>query len=117
MVSNTKNRQFKGVTVYYDDKVNYCGPSGKLVSKCISRYLMWKVDVNRACYTHDVSYQKGGTQSERKKADRKFLRDMQIEIREQTSMVSPRRILCQIQALWRYRAVRKFGSKYFNDSV
>ena len=68
----------------YDDKKDYCGPNGCRISRLISRYI-FGVDMNPACYDHDVRYEAGGAEADRAVADKVFYADMRQAIKTQMS--------------------------------
>ena len=65
-----------------------------------------------SCDKHDVLYIIGGTEEDRKKADKIFYKYMMLDIVNEDSRF--KRIYYSIWAYTYYKAVRVFGKKYFN---
>lgn len=94
----------------YDKDTDYCGPAGRIVSKCISREVAG-VDTNKCCFNHDIAYIVG---LKRKDADVAFWLCMKQRIVYETSWNSPRRYWALLVARFRYRLVRLFGEDIYN---
>ena len=94
---------------------NGCGSSGWKGSIVPDRIL--GVDISRACDIHDFDYWMGGTVDQRKRADLRFLVNMNRLIEERTSFWS-RRFFNPLR-MWLaqlyYEDVRKHGRQHFES--
>jgi len=84
---------------------NGCGGKGGLINP--PEFLF-----HASCDKHDVLYSIGGTEADRKKDDETFYRYMKIDISNEKSYL--KRVYYSIWAFTYYKAVRLFGSRYFN---
>jgi len=96
----------------YNPEIDYCGPAGRIISKCISRFILG-IDTNYACFEHDRDYE---NQIGKEKADKKYLHKMVDIIILNTSKWSPRRYIALTIALRRYHMVKWFGQKAYNGT-
>jgi hypothetical protein len=95
----------------YDPKKNYCGPEGLFSFP----NEFWGVNVNYECYQHDLAYQKGGTDSDRKKADILFYRTMMWKVKGAHSKWNPQYWLAWRRVRKMYLICRATGWKFFNE--
>lgn len=84
---------------------NGCGSKGGFINP--PEFLF-----HASCNQHDFYYYRGGTEEDRKKADKAFYAFMQLDIANEDSRF--KRIYYSIWAYTYYKAVRIFGRKYFN---
>lgn len=90
---------------------NGCGPKGILGRLIPDSFL--GASVHEACNFHDVSYSKGGSEKDRKKADLKFLKNMFLAIDKRGGIFLSKNIR-KLGAYFYYFGVRLFGSAYFS---
>jgi hypothetical protein len=96
----------------YDHNEDYCGPAGKSISKCISRYICG-VDINRICYNHDRDYE---DQVGKEEADKKFLHSMYEKIHAEIPWYLLKRYIALAIALRRYHMVKWFGQGSYDGT-
>ena len=85
-------------------KCDYCGTKGCLINP--PEFIF-----SGSCKLHDILYDKGGTESDRKHADKVFYNDMK---KAASYFPIHKRIVYYSLAWIYYKAVRMFGKKYFN---
>jgi len=84
---------------------NGCGAKGGFVNP--PEFLF-----HASCNQHDFCYWRGGTEEDRKTADKTFYKYMTLDIVNEASRF--KRIYYSAWAYTYYKAVRVFGKKYFN---
>lgn len=82
----------------------YCGGKGSMINP--PDFLF-----RASCYKHDALYDKGGTEEDRRRADDRFY-ELMLEDTERSEGFD--RYYFKLWAYAYYKAVRLFGSKYFN---
>ena len=88
-----------------DNNVNGCGGKGGFVNP--PEFLF-----HASCNKHDRLYNAGGDESDRRKADYTFYRYMKIDVARENKWIM--RKYYSFWAYTYYKAVRLFGSRYFN---
>ncbi len=94
----------------YDPSKDYCGPGKSWLTKVIDK-TPWGVNINRCCYNHDVSYEKGGDGKARARADTRFRRCIEVQFSKKWWIP---RFFGRAVARRYFIAVRIFGSAVFN---
>jgi len=98
----------------YDPEIDYCGPKGHWIARFIPRDI-WGIDCNLCYYAHDMRYEYGTTEKDRKFADKAMLRDQNMAIKKAVAWWRPLRYAALISGLRRYHMVRWFGRKPFEN--
>jgi len=84
---------------------NGCGGKGSFIP--VPEFIF-----HASCDKHDVLYQIGGSEADRKRDDKTFYRYMKLDVANEKSYL--KRKYYSLWAFAYYKAVRFFGSKYFN---
>jgi len=86
---------------------NGCGTKGGLIK--VPNFIF-----KASCNQHDFYYWRGGSERDRKIADKAFYKAMREDIKSVKWNLKP---YYHIWAFGYYRAVRFFGKKYFNYTI